>query len=110
MPRALCSHMLDPLMRELIEAVKVWGYDKGIMGTDGAERQVLKAVSEMGEFADEVLKGDKPKQIMELGDVLVTLIISSHKLGFDIEEALAAAYKKISKRTGTTRAGIFIKD
>ena len=97
-------------MRELITKVLQWGFDKGIMDNADAERQVLKAVSEMGEFADEVLKGDKPKQIMECGDLLVTIILSGHKLGFDIEEALAAAYEKISTRTGVTRGGIFIKD
>ena len=97
-------------MRELIEKVKQWGFDKGIMGNADTERQILKAVSEMGEFADEVLKGDKGKQIMECGDVLVTLILSAHKLGFDIEDALAAAYEKISKRTGQTVNGVFIKD
>lgn len=97
-------------MRELIHDVLRWGAAKGLLDTDGAERQVLKAVSEMGEFADEVLKGDKQKQIMELGDVLVTLILSSAKLGFDIEDALSAAYEKISTRTGKTVNGIFIKD
>lgn len=97
-------------MRELIEKVVQWGFDKGIMDTCDAERQVLKGVSEYGEFCDEVLKGDKPKQIMECGDVLVTLILSAHKLGFDIEDALAAAYEKISNRTGATVNGIFIKD
>lgn len=97
-------------MKELIENVLHWGAAKGLLGPDGAERQVLKAVSEMGEFADEVLKGDKDKQIMECGDVLVTLILSAHKLGFDIEEALGAAYEKISNRTGTTVNGVFIKD
>lgn len=97
-------------MRELIESVKQWGFDKGIMDCDDAVRQVLKGVSEYGEFADEVLKGDKDKQKMECGDVLVTLILSSHKLGFDIEDALAAAYEKIGTRTGVTKNGIFIKD
>jgi NTP pyrophosphatase (non-canonical NTP hydrolase) len=97
-------------MRELIGKVIQWGFDKGIMGNHDAERQVLKGVSEYGEFCDEVLKGDKKKQIMECGDVLVTLILSAHKLGFDIEDALAAAYEKISKRTGRTENGIFIKD
>ena len=97
-------------MRELIEKVKQWGFDKGIMDNAGAERQVLKAVSEMGEFADEVLKGNKENQIMECGDLLVTIILSSHKLGFDIEEALAAAHGKISSRTGKTVNGVFIRD
>lgn len=67
-------------------------------------------MSELGEFADEILKGDKEKQINECGDVIVTLILTSAKLGFTLEEALQSAYTKISNRTGKTVNGVFIKD
>lgn len=97
-------------MRELIVNVLDWAQQRGLLDNSGAERQVLKGVSEMGEFADEVLKGNKESQTLELGDVLVTLILSGHKLGIDIEDALAAAYHKISNRTGKTINGVFVKD
>jgi len=97
-------------MRELIEKVLEWGEDRGLLDNDDATRQALKAVSEIGEFVDEILKDNKEAQKMELGDVLVTLILTANKLDLDIEDALAAAYDKISKRTGTTVNGIFIKD
>lgn len=97
-------------MRELIENVIDWAYDKGLMDNTTADRQALKMVSEVGEFADEILKGNKDKQITECGDVLVTVILTSAKLGFDIETALSVAYEKISKRKGATVNGVFVKE
>ena len=97
-------------MRELIEGTIKWAADRNLLDNSGAERQALKAGSELGEFYDEILKGDREKQIMECGDVLVTLILTSYKLGFDIETALGAALHKISNRTGKTVNGVFVKD
>jgi NTP pyrophosphatase (non-canonical NTP hydrolase) len=97
-------------MQELITKTLAWAEDRNLLDNSGAERQALKAMSELGEFADEILKGDKEKQICECGDVLVTLILTSHKLGFTLEEALQSAYTKISNRTGKTINGVFIKD
>jgi NTP pyrophosphatase (non-canonical NTP hydrolase) len=97
-------------MRDLINGTIQWADDRGLLDNSGAERQALKAGSELGEFYDEILKGNKEKQIMECGDVLVTLVLTSYKLGFDIEDALAAALNKISNRTGKTVDGVFVKD
>lgn len=97
-------------MRDLINATLDWARERNLLDNSGAERQVLKAMSELGEFADEVLKGDKDKQTNELGDVIVTLILSGAKLGIDIEDALQSAYTKISTRTGKTVNGVFVKD
>ena len=97
-------------MQELINKTLQWADQRGLLDNSGAERQALKAMSELGEFADEILKGDKEKQINECGDVIVTLILTSAKLGFTLEEALQSAYTKISNRTGKTVNGVFIKD
>lgn len=98
-------------MRELIEATLDWATNKNIIDpTKGAERQCLKAMSELGELADEILKGDYEKQVMEMGDVIVTLICTGAQLGIDIEDALYAAFTKINARTGNTVDGVFIKD
>lgn len=97
-------------MRGLINLVLDWADERNLLDNSGAERQVLKAMSELGEFADEVLSGTKENQTLELGDIIVTLIVSGAKLGIDIEDALQAAYTKISNRKGTTVAGIFVKE
>lgn len=94
----------------LVSLVQGWARDRNILNTTDATRQALKAASEFGEFADEVLKGNKEAAKMELGDVLVTLICTSTVLGIDMTDALAAAYNKISARKGTTVGGIFVKE
>lgn len=97
-------------MRDLIENVIDWANDKGIFDVGNKERQTLKMVEEVGEFVKEVLRHDKLKARMEMGDILVTLIITGRMMGIDIEDALEDAYHKISKRTGQTINGVFVKD
>lgn len=97
-------------MRNLINGTLDWARFRSILDDKDATRQALKMVSEVGEFVDEILKGDHEKQTEEMGDVLVTIIITGAKLGIDIEDALAVALRKIQRRTGTTVNGIFVKD
>jgi NTP pyrophosphatase (non-canonical NTP hydrolase) len=94
----------------LITKVVGWGYNNGIMNNTDPSRQYIKCVSEVGELGDEILKGNEEKAKMELGDVLVTLCMVAEKLDTTLEECLSLAYEKISKRTGKTVNGVFIKD
>lgn len=100
----------------VIHSVIKWGVSKGILAKDpinnpdNHEKQTLKLVAEVGELADEIAKGNYDKAKMELGDVLVTTILLADLLGATIEECLHLAYEKISKRTGKTVNGVFIKD
>jgi NTP pyrophosphatase (non-canonical NTP hydrolase) len=48
--------------------------------------------------------------LLELGDLMVTVIIMSACLCVDPVDALQAAYDKIKHRTGTTINGQFVKD
>ena len=51
------------------------------------------------------------KEIMlEMGDVLVTLIINADLHGIDIEDCLYEALQKITKRKGKMVDGAFVKD
>lgn len=97
-------------MRDLINGTLEWANERNLLDNKDATRQALKMVSEVGEFADEILKGRREEQILEMGDVLVTIILTGAKLNIDIEEALAAALNKIKNRTGKTVNGIFVKD
>ena len=96
-------------MNELIGLVEQWAERKGIHEGDG-KTQTLKMMAEVGEFADELAKGNRDGMVEELGDVLVTIIVTAQQLGFDPEYALRVAYDKISKRKGTTVNGVFIKE
>jgi NTP pyrophosphatase (non-canonical NTP hydrolase) len=97
-------------MRDLINGTLEWANERKLLDDKDATRQALKMVSEVGEFADEILKGRREEQILEMGDVLVTIILTGAKLDIDIEDALAAALNKIKNRTGKTVNGIFVKD
>jgi NTP pyrophosphatase (non-canonical NTP hydrolase) len=72
--------------------------------------QMGKMVSEVGELCDAIIKDDKNGQIDGIGDVLVTLIILSNQLGYDIEDCLEVAYNEIKNRKGETINGTFIKE
>lgn len=97
-------------MRKLINLVVDWADARMLLNPENTTRQALKMVSEVGEFVDEIVKGNKQKQSDELGDVLVTLIITAELLGLDLETSLAGAYEKISARKGKTVNGVFVKD
>jgi NTP pyrophosphatase (non-canonical NTP hydrolase) len=108
---------------ELIESVQVWGEDRGLLvrqhdrsyglwvEDDGRARaQLLKCMSELGELADAVLKGDHHDMRDGLGDVLVTLIMFAGNSGLTIRGSLNAAWEEIRDRRGTTVNGAFIKE
>ena len=59
----------------MIEKVQEWAKSKGIYEKSSATTQQIMMYIELGEFADEVLKGGTAhNQAMELGDVIVCLI------------------------------------
>jgi NTP pyrophosphatase (non-canonical NTP hydrolase) len=107
----------------LIESVQVWGEDRGLLfrgharsggllveNEDRARAQLLKCMSELGELADAVLKGDHHAQRDGLGDVLVTLIMFAGNSGLTLRGSLQAAWEEIRDRKGTTVNGAFIKE
>lgn len=98
-------------MQHLIDNVVGWALDRDLLGENASlQRQALKFGAEAGEFMDEIAKGDAEKAKMEAGDVLVTLILCGELVGFSLEEALEAAYTKISNRKGKTINGVFVKE
>lgn len=95
-------------MDRLIEFTRQWAKDKGILDSKDPKAQMMKVISEVGELADDIGKGNDPRG--ELGDVIVTLICLSGVLDITLEECLSIAYEKISKRKGQTINGIFVKE
>lgn len=103
--------------RELINNTLAWAKERNLLDNSGPDRQALKMVEEVGEFVREVLKGNNDAALLEMGDILVTLILTGAKMGtenkpegLDLEDALTAAYLKISNRKGKTVNGVFVKD
>lgn len=72
-------------MRELIEKVKQWGLDRGIVftGADGQDKQAMmeaqarKTLEETAELLDVYAKQDIDKINDAIGDTLVTLIVGA---------------------------------
>ena len=61
-------------MQDFIEGVRKWASDKGIYSGSTLEKQGQVFIEELGEFNGAMLKQNQEAAIMELGDVLVTIV------------------------------------
>lgn len=95
---------------ELMHNVEQWGHDKGILLSGDPKTQLLKTVSELGELADNIAKGDHLAAEDDFGDILVTLILLAKMCDIELVNCLAGAYNIISQRTGKMVNGTFVKD
>ena len=95
---------------ELENAVLNWAEARKITcphnGSD-VKTQVLKAMSEMGELADNAAKGRDIQD--DVGDVMVCLILVAKLAGTNLTNCLNVAYNDIKDRRGEMINGIFIK-
>jgi NTP pyrophosphatase (non-canonical NTP hydrolase) len=92
-------------------AVIQWAEARKILPNATSQTQLLKTVSELGELADALIKGDREGVIDGLGDVLVTLIIVAAKEDLDLTSCLESAYNQIKHRKGTMLPnGVFVKE
>lgn len=96
-------------MNGLFALIREWSENRNILNGASPTQQALKGVSEYGEFADAVLKGDQPKIIDGIGDVVVVLTIVAAQCGLRIEDCISMAYDEIKDRTGVMYNGAFIK-
>ena len=114
---------------ELQKLTLEWADDKDLLHEEKAEKQFMKFIEEVFEFKFEMQNSknyedacehlkipgtfaktrNKRNMMLEMGDIFVTLIILCEQLEIDPVECLSMAYKKISKRTGKTINGQFIK-
>jgi NTP pyrophosphatase (non-canonical NTP hydrolase) len=96
---------------ELIENVRGWADEKGILIEDNAPKQLMKVMEELGETAGAIAKNKKTDEIMDgIGDTFVTIIILAYQMGLNPTECLEAAWNEIKDRKGTTRNGVFVKE
>lgn len=69
---------------EFKQNVRAWSEARGIYEHSTALAQALKAVSEVGELADSIIKGDREALIDAIGDVAVCLVNVAELAGFDL--------------------------
>ena len=104
---------------ELVKKVEAWAEEKDLLHAENADKQFMKFIEEVFEFkteldthllVDSFTRAIPDKNLMlEMGDILVTLIILTKQLNIDLVECLEMAYNKISKRKGKTIDGNFYK-
>lgn len=92
-----------------IQNILNWAQEKGIDLPENATRQFLKLVEEMGELASGLAKNNQEAIKDALGDVFVVWTILVKQLGYSHEDVVNDVYNIISKRTGQTVNGVFIK-
>lgn len=97
--------------REVEMDVLRWAEARRIIPNSTPEAQFLKAVSEVGELADALNKGDMPAIRDAVGDTMVCLINMCALLDIDLVECLEGAYEQIKHRKGTLLpTGVFVKE
>ena len=95
---------------QLKTAVIEWARVRGILEKSDPKTQCLKFISEAGELADNIAKGDHAAAEDDLGDILVTLILLAELTNKDLLECLTSAYETIRNRSGKMIDGVFVKD
>ena len=96
--------------KELVNNVIEWGRERNLLSPENAPKQMLKVIEEIGELGGAIAKNNQADIKDAIGDSLVTIILLSAQLGYDTEDCLNEAYNVISKRTGKTVGGVFVKD
>ena len=96
-------------MEQLISLVSQWSRERKIVSNSTAVVQLGKLVSEIGELADNVVKGRCVKD--DIGDCIVVLNTLALMNSTTLEECLAQAYDDIKDRKGyMNELGVFIKE
>ena len=94
----------------LIEAIELWGVEKGIIPNPDKIAQYLKTCEEVQELSDAILTDSREDAIDAIGDIVVTLTMQCSAWDTTLEECMQQAYDVISKRTGKMVNGQFVKD
>ena len=103
--------MKTKTLDELEELTICWAKARRIIPNATAQSQLLKAVSEMGELADAVNKGQQAEMRDAIGDVVVCLINLCALEGLSLIHSLSGAWNEIKDRKGTLLPnGCFVKD
>jgi len=96
-------------MEQLISLVSQWSRERKIVSNSTAVVQLGKLVSEIGELADNVVKGRCVKD--DIGDCIVVLNTLALMNNTTLEECLSQAYDDIKDRKGyINELGVFIKE
>ncbi len=114
-------------MEDLIDKIKQWGHDRGIIKNSTPLAQSRKTIEEVHELItacakvdawhdgfgglSSVLDSREAELADAIGDVFVTLVMVAGCAGLDIQTCIAQAYLEIKDRKGYLRPdGVFVKE
>jgi hypothetical protein len=96
-------------LERYVDLVTAWSQERGILTNGKIATQTLKLVSEIGELADNVAKGNDVAD--DIGDCLVVLNNIAVMSGYSLEDCLKHAWNDIKDRKGYLNdKGVFIKE
>jgi len=97
--------------RHIEQQIIQWAEARKIIPNSNPPTQTLELVSEVGELADAVIKGDLEATIDGVGDTMVCLINLCALLDIDLVACMEVAYDEIKDRKGTLLPnGVFVKE
>ena len=109
--KTLDEYMNQPYKKSLTLLdweVKGWFFDKGIENFRPTA-QLKKIAEEVGEVEHAFESETEHEMMVEIGDVMVTLIGFCAMNDIDLRDCLELAHKKIMARTGEFIDGSFVK-
>ena len=96
-------------LERYVDLVTAWSQERGILTNGKISTQTLKLVSQIGELADNVAKGNDVAD--DIGDCLVVLNNIAVMSGYSLEDCLKHAWNDIKDRKGYLNdKGVFIKE
>jgi len=96
-------------LTEFEKKVIDWANAREIYKYSSLESQVFKAMAEMGELADNIVKGKDVRD--DIGDIIVCLANAAQFADSNLEECCEIAWNDIKDRTGyMVPGGAFVKD
>lgn len=95
-------------IEQTIEKVIDWHYDRNLILGSTDLAQLSKLVSEVGELADNIGKGNDIED--DIGDIMVVLINIATRNNTTLADCLAIAYDDIKDRKGRMVDGVFVKE
>jgi len=111
-------------VEDLIEKIKQWGHDRGIIKNSTPLAQSRKTIEEVHElitacaeirvhqYVNYTYQAHAEGELADaIGDVFVTLVMVAGCAGLDIHACIAQAYLEIKDRKGYLRPdGVFVKE
>ena len=88
-----------------------WGDERGIIKNSTPQAQLMKAITEMGQLVDALLKNNVPGVKDGVGDVIVCLMMMCAIMDIDYVDCIEHAWNEIKDRKGHMNSnGVFVKD